>query len=292
MTLYAFWAMARPSQLIAVIVVTLTGMLVAHSHGHPISIHMAIFGLIALLPVAASIHYANEYADYDTDQLTQATPFSGGSGASHLVPRRWALIAAWVALTIGLLFAVACCFVHGLSLTAIGVLLIGAFGGWMYSLPPLKLAWRGWGELDNALLGGLLLMVYGYVLFAGRIDAVIVVAALPFTALVFANLLATTWPDRQADAQVGKYTLATQHHRHTLRRLYSLTLAIVVVSALLVYPAILPDDYWLLKLPVMPLLIWGWWHYTRSESPHPTVFAMITLMVAQLVAWGFVALTV
>jgi len=37
--------------------------------------------MAALLATAASVHYANEYADHRTDALTDRTPVSGGSEA-------------------------------------------------------------------------------------------------------------------------------------------------------------------------------------------------------------------
>ena len=40
---------------------------------------------------------------------------------------------------------------------AVHVLSLGAFFGWMYSVRPFALAWHGWGEVDNAALGGVLL---------------------------------------------------------------------------------------------------------------------------------------
>jgi 1,4-dihydroxy-2-naphthoate octaprenyltransferase len=38
-------------------------------------------GALALLSAAMAVHYANEYADAETDALTVRTPSSGGSGA-------------------------------------------------------------------------------------------------------------------------------------------------------------------------------------------------------------------
>jgi len=83
------------------------------------------------------------------------------------------------------------------------VLFAGAFLGWMYSLPPLALAWRGWGELDNALLGGVALPLYAYLVQSGELDRWVILIFIPFSMLVFINLLATTWTDRDADRSVG-----------------------------------------------------------------------------------------
>jgi 1,4-dihydroxy-2-naphthoate octaprenyltransferase len=122
--------------------------------GPPLDRQGYLGGLAALLLVAASIHYANEYADHETDALTDRTPFSGGGGAlvELPVPRRLARDAAAVTLVAGVGLAVAC-LLHGQTVLGIGVLLLGAVRGWQYSFPPLRLAWNGVGEVDNALLG-------------------------------------------------------------------------------------------------------------------------------------------
>lgn len=285
---WALWAMARPLQLLAVIAVALTGACVALASGAALDLAQLVGGMLALLPVAISIHYANEYADAETDSLTTRTPFSGGSGALVALPglRIWAgrLMVLWLLLG----FAIA--LLMQLSPGAILALGIGAVGGWMYSLPPLRLAWYGWGELTNALLGSTALMAYGYALLMGRADAFIVLASLPFTALVFINLLATTWPDRAADSRVGKRTLATRWTIPHLRRLYFSGVIFAVASLLILCQNTIPAVLHWKLLPVLPLLAWGMVAYTRRESPAPTVFAMIAAMSAQLLLWGGLAL--
>ncbi|NIS35092.1 MAG: prenyltransferase, partial [Actinobacteria bacterium] len=110
---------------------------------------------------------------------------------------------------VGLALAVGC-LLHGFAVPAIGVLVVGAVFGWQYSLPPLALAWRGVGEVDNAALGGLVLPAYGFAVAAGTVTVDALLATVPFATVVFLNLLDTTWPDRAADAAVGKRTLATR----------------------------------------------------------------------------------
>lgn len=286
-TIWAFWAMMRPLQLLAVLAVALTGAFAAIAQGATLKLPYLISGLLPLLAVAISIHYANEYADAETDTLTTRTPFSGGSGALVALPRlrKWAgrLMVFWLLLGLG--FAL----LLRLPTAVIGVLCLGAFGGWMYSLPPLCLAWNGWGEATNALLGGMTLMAYGYALLMQRIDDFVILASIPFTLLVFINLLATTWPDRIADAQVGKYTLATRWTVQRLRRLYLVAAVLAVSSTLILTQMTLPTAMHGALLLLLPLLLWGAMTYTRQESPAPTVFTMIAMMSAQLLVWGNVA---
>lgn len=73
--------MSRPAQLLLIALVYALGVAIAFAEGVALDVTELVVGLVALLPVAASVHYVNEYADYWSDRLTSRTPFSGGSGA-------------------------------------------------------------------------------------------------------------------------------------------------------------------------------------------------------------------
>ncbi len=151
-----FWRMARPTHLLLIAFVSLLGATMAMALGAAFDAQLLLFGLLVLLLVSSSVHYANEYADYETDAMTQRTLFSGGSGGlpGSTVPRRVALRAARVGLAAGSFIALFGWAAGVLNTTALFLLALGTFLGWMYSLPPLALAWKGWGELDNAVIGG------------------------------------------------------------------------------------------------------------------------------------------
>lgn len=286
----ALWGMARPLIMLSVILVYGAGGLIARAAEYPLNAQAFGWGLAALLFVALSIHYVNEYADYQTDALTRRTPFSGGSGVlpSGDVPRILALQAGWLTLILGVIIAMMGIFTGILTINTLIVLLIGAVGGWMYSLPPLKLAWRGWGEVDNALLGGMLLPLYGYTVQTGRIDGWVMLACLPFTLLVFINLLATTWADREADSHAGKYTLATRLPMLSLRVIYGAVALLCFILLILLAGQTLPQRVAISGFVALPLVVWGGLRYTRIHSPHPTVFAMIIFLLAQMLLWFWV----
>jgi 1,4-dihydroxy-2-naphthoate octaprenyltransferase len=283
-----YFRMSRPDQLLLVAAVYGWGVLVAlalpDAELDPVLI---VAGLVPVLFVSASIHYANEYADYETDALTVRTRFSGGSGVIQELhaPPMTALNAAWLSLIIGGLGALILVITGPLPLVTLPILALGAFGGWMYSLRPLALAWRGWGELTNAFLGGMLLPVIGYTVLTGRIDWKIILLTLPFALLALTNLLATTWPDRAADRQVGKFTLATRWSTRHLRRLYLLLWISAFVTVLLIHGRIMPPAICWATLLLLPVMIWASWAYTRQESPFPTVLLMLMYLAIQIIGW-------
>jgi 1,4-dihydroxy-2-naphthoate octaprenyltransferase len=289
----AVWALvlsSRPSQLLLIVLVYGLGVVIGVARGTPLDVDAAAAGVAVLLPVAASVHYANEYADYETDALTTRTPFSGGSGALQTldVERSLALRAAAASVLVGAAGAV-WCLSHGLEMAALAVLAVIAVFGWLYSVSRFALSRHGLGELDNAALGGLALPLYGFAVQTGRVAAGVVLACLPFALVVFVNLLETQWPDREADAATGKHTLVVRLSQSSLRIAYVAVAAAAVLSLPILAGPVLPPAVAAVSVVVVPLLAWGSVSYTRRETPFPAVAAMVLLAVVQLVAWSVVA---
>jgi 1,4-dihydroxy-2-naphthoate polyprenyltransferase len=302
--LWALWAAARPSQVALVLVVYLLGvglattgpsMVVAEPTADTSAaasrrlLASALSGAIALVPVAVTIHYANEYADSETDALTDRTPFSGGSGALVRtgLPASF-LRSATVAALATTAVVMAAVVLTGVPVGAV-VLLLTILGlGLAYSLPPPALVRRGVGEAVNATLGGIALPLYGVAVVATP-RATAVLAVVPFSLVVGCSLLATHWPDREADAATGKRTLAVRWSPARIRRAYAtLAVAAAVATAGAWIGGAFPDVVALAHLASAPFLVRGGVVLTRRRSPLPAVLAMVTLALATAVAWWWV----
>ena len=282
-----FFRMARPSQILLIALVFSWGILMALVRGTSWSSPSYLIGLGAAILISASIHFVNEYADYETDKLTVRTLYSGGSGAlqDSGLDKNLALRGAIPLVILGFTIAVLGLISGRLSRQALYILGLAAFFGWGYSLQPLKLAWRGWGELDNALLGAWLLPIYGYTVINQRVDSFIMAAAAPFAMLAFVNLLATHWADRQADRAVGKFTLVTKLSVPQLRILYLVTMlgAYAWVNWHSQYPPLVK----LSSLIVVPVSVWGFVRFTQQHNPAPSVIAMVAFLLVQIISWGY-----
>jgi 1,4-dihydroxy-2-naphthoate polyprenyltransferase len=287
LTILVLFKMSRPAQLLLLALVYIFGSVIALAMGNPSHREAFAAGLLAFIPTCASIHFANEYADFETDTLTDRTPFSGGSGAlpASGLPRWTALRAAWASLLIAGIVAFIGWEGELIPPPALAILALGAIFGWMYSLPPLALAWHGWGEVTNAFLGGVLAPVYAYTIQAGTVSLAIILACLPFGLLVFNNLLATQWPDRAADAAVGKRTLVTRWSTRRLRWLYLSAACIAFISLLIFQGSVFPRLVAWSSFLALPLVVWGMVAFTYRRSPFPSVAAMVVLLVVQTVAW-------
>jgi 1,4-dihydroxy-2-naphthoate octaprenyltransferase len=235
-------------------------------------------------------HYADEYADVDTDSLTRRTVFSGGSGVlpAGLLTPAWALGAALVfaILSAGL---TAWAVLSGSLPTHVGWIVgIGLVGGWFYSMPPLALEQRGLGELDNALLGGIFMPLMGYAVQTGRPDWQACLALLPFFFIVMAGLLGAHWPDRAADAAVGRRSLtyrlgerAPLAHKLFIVLAYGLTLLLV--------GRVLPGSVVIAIFLTLPASLWAALAYGRQESPVPSSLALAIFIAAGTAGWVLAA---
>ncbi|ERG88357.1 MAG: 1,4-dihydroxy-2-naphthoate octaprenyltransferase [halophilic archaeon J07HX5] len=304
--LWVLWAASRPDQLLLIGLLYTLGIGMATA-GSPIvagdATHLVqdgtldtalvsqIFvGALGLIAATLAIHYANEFADADTDALTDRTPFSGGSGAlvETGLPAASLRRPLAVACTLTVVVALGGVVTAGLPPDAAGLLLVALAVGVGYSLPPVALVRRGYGEPTNMLLGGLVLPVYGISVVASPRPAA-ALAVVPFTLLVGCNLLAVHWPDRNADAAVGKQTLAVRWPPARLRQAFAVLAAGAGAStAGLWLTETVPSAVAVAHLVPVPLLVWGWTTLTRDQSPLPAVAAMVVLAVTTTVAWWWV----
>lgn len=158
------------------------------------------FGVIDHLVIV----FANDYADREADaRNTTPTPFSGGSRVlpdGELAPR-----------TIGVLALAASAALLVLSVAAIGMapalpwLALAALALiFAYSYPPLRLSYRGGGELLQGLGVGVVLPLVGFVAQGGTLDATVVWPLAPTFVLGLAGNVLTSIPDGDADRAAGK----------------------------------------------------------------------------------------
>ena len=286
--LWGIIRMTRPIVLLSTFSSWFLGVGIAYGSGYQISYASFGFGLLSMLLVSSSIHLINEYADYETDALTQRTAYNGGSGVlpSGLVPRSWALYSAYGTMIAGYLLQYVA-ISRGLHpSSALSLAIMGTVGGWIYSIPP-RLAWRGLGELWNTILGAWLLPYYGFVQMSGIDTRGVLITILPVTLFAFNNMLAVTWPDRVADKKVGKLTLATRFAPGTLKTLHGLCTGLSLVLLLVIG---LPRIVVLVSLISYPLMVLGWKSYGVKEISGETIWGLYLLIVGQTLAWFYLGI--
>ena len=172
---------------------------------------------LLLLAVLAgfSIHlvtaFVNDAADVATDAHNRLrTPFSGGSGVivDGLLSRSRMLTAAGLAALSSFLPASAMVFLLHAHWGVFLFVAAGLISGAGYSLPPLKVSYRGGGELLVLVAVAVGLVWAGYFVQAGPSQTPLLwLLSAPVGLAVFSLITVTQFPDRDADRKAGKRSL-------------------------------------------------------------------------------------
>lgn len=263
------------------------------AHGHfstSLCVLLALYGLAMQLFIV----FLNDWADRKADALNETpTLFSGGSRVlvdQRLEPGvllRAGLLAGGAVLALGLLLALA----HARPLAPFlfigGLLLL-----WSYSLPPLRLNYRGGGELLQALGVGCILPVAGFYIQTGHLPGLIPSEnPLSLIALIAAYIylqttaaIAFTLPDREADRRAGKRTLAALLG---VQRAATIAIALGLLTHLFLYTSDAPRA--VLYLPSIPLAGALFLLPTSAQSARATLW-LTGLLIAPAVVFALAAL--
>lgn len=196
----------RPFSFTASIIPVLVGGACALLVGgfSPLAFVLCLGGSVAL---QAGTNLVNDYYDYRL-----GADHSGSLGPSRVIQEGW--LAPRTVLVGGLLFFTiggAAGFVL-MSLAGWPILLLGSIGvplAYGYTAPPLKLAYRGLGELNVFVLMGPLMVLGGFLVHRAAGLGVALTASMPIGCLVAAILHCNNIRDLDDDRALGKQTLAT-----------------------------------------------------------------------------------
>ncbi|MEZ5740613.1 MAG: prenyltransferase [Burkholderiaceae bacterium] len=234
--LLAVWRAMRPPFLLLTLASVLLGWgTVAASLPDPLPGRLFIV-LVGAICAHISVNALNEYLDYRSglDLRTEATPFSGGSKALVIEPRALTLVglAAALSLAVTILSGLWLVAQTGMALVPIGiagVMIIVTYTSWLNRQPWLCLVAPG-------LAFGPLMVVGSALALSGTPSASVwLAAAVPF---FLANnlLLLNQWPDRIADASVGRRHFPIAYGEQASLRVYALSAAgagIAIVAGVL-----------------------------------------------------------
>ncbi len=223
--------------VLAVIPTFLVGTLFAILHGASFLLSNFLWGFSILFIIEIAASFANDYFDYDSDAFNQQFGFSGGSGVLLRYPElrpfaHWTSISLMVfAIILTSLFT----WFASFPLWTIGYILVAVFFCWFYTAPPLKLVYRGLGELPH-FLAAVMFPAWGYLLMTKTIDIPLLIFATPFGILGLTVILNFEIPDREADIYAGKKNFIVSFGRPAsflvINCLYFLGFCLFVVFAL------------------------------------------------------------
>jgi len=167
-------------------------------------------GAVALALIHLGVNLWNDFWDERLGSDVRShlpTAWSGGSRPTQrgLISPRRVLCASILLVVVGCgtgIYLVATGGGHGVFWTG----MVGVALGLGYSVPPARLAWRGWGEFAVGLAFGPVVMFGAHWLVAGELTAAVLWVALGAGLMTALVLLVNEFPDRAADRQAGKRT--------------------------------------------------------------------------------------
>jgi 1,4-dihydroxy-2-naphthoate octaprenyltransferase len=248
---------ARPLAAANVAVPLILGQALAYAaHGR---FSWSLFGTIGLLGVLDQLFivFANDFADRDADAINPSPTFvSGGSRVIQegKLPAQALRKAAWLMLGAMMLLALWVAIMHArwwLPLLVLG----GAVLLWAYSFPPLRLSFRGHGEVLQGLGVGVILPIIGFYVQAGSFAALPWLGLLPCFLLGHVSNLLTALPDYPGDRAAEKRTYPVRFGQFVARR-HALELSAIAIGfGWLVVPHL---PWWgvalIIAVPMIPIL--------------------------------------
>ncbi|KAA0009994.1 prenyltransferase [Billgrantia pellis] len=228
----------------------------AWADGHAVARLDVMLVLIGALLAHAAVNLFNEHHDFHTglDDMTERTPFSGGSGALPERPEAAGTVRAAALACVAGVVGIGIWFVWRvgpvmLVYGMLGLALVIAYTGWLTRRPWLCLLAPGAGF-------GLLMVLGAYQALTGTLSATAMAASLPPTLMVSALLLINQLPDIEPDRRVGRDHLAIRLGARGAARLAATLLAVAFGLVPLAWLAgALPNTAWLIGL-ALPALVW------------------------------------
>ncbi len=243
------WRVADPKITLASVASMLLG-LAAAAHDGPVRWGALLATVLGIFCLEAAKNASGELFDFDSGTDLRVaeedrSPFSGGKRV--LVDGLWTRTQT-IAVA-GAFYAAGAVFGLFLAIREPAVLWIGLLGAalaYFYHAPPLKLAYRGLGELAVFLTYGPLLCAGAYVVQRGEVPFRVVLLAVPVGLVIAAFLFINEFPDARADAASGKRTLVVRLGRPLAAQAFAL-FPIAAFGCLFLLPFVtaLPRGVWL-----------------------------------------------
>ena len=251
-----FWRLADPKISLTSVASIYIGAAIAASES-AFSLTWLLVLLVAFFAIEVAKNAWGDVFDYDsgTDQAVapeDRTAFSGGKRVlvDNLLTRgqTWAMAAGFTLA--GLVAGAAIVFLREPMALWIG--LAGFILGWSYHGPPLRLAYRGLGELDVVVCYGPLIALSTYLVLAHRLSWEVFWLSLPLGLIIAAFLWVNEFPDYLADRAHGKRNLVVRLGRkrasHVLPWIYVAAFAILTALPLAGFPTTILFG-WLAAVP-------------------------------------------
>ena len=191
------------------------GALFAVLTGAKLEINKFLLGYLILFLGHLSVSYSNDYFDFDADKLGEKTNVSGGSGILQMNPslrnisKLIAISLILISIILGFIFTIK----YNYPWIFLGYVIFGNLLGWFYTAPPIRLSYRGLGEISTMIAIGLIVPGMGYYVMKGLIDINYLLFTIPLLMYGIYFILSVEIPDMETDTASGKKGFVTKNGR-------------------------------------------------------------------------------
>lgn len=241
-----------------------------------------IFFSLVFLHIGTNL--ANDYFDYryGADSLNRSsTKFSGGSRSiqnKEILPRSVLKMSISFFVFGGVLGIYIAIIVDNWWTYILGT--FGLLSGYFYTAGPIRLAYRGLGEIFIALNLGPLITIGTFLVLTGSISYEVIFASVPLGILMFCMIILNQFPDYSSDKKAGKKGIVVRIGKLNSLRLYAFSIIFLYLLMLVcILLNIFPATLWIIFLTVpFSLKIIKKGYETYSSKKFVTVMMMNILL--------------
>jgi len=252
-----FWQLADIKIWIASTVPMIVGAALAYGITGRIHLYWLIVSMIGIYCIEIGKNAVNEIVDYisGVDRFVtpkNRTPVSGGKKTSvdgKLTLFETGLIAVF---TFGLAGLIGLYIVFFRERSVLYVGLAGVIISIIYSVPPFKLSYRGFGEVAVGVTFGPLILSGMYLVMANSFDIRAILVSIPIGLLIANVLWINQFPDYEADMQGGKKNWVVRLGKKRSVKVYQWIFTAAYVCFLLM-SILLKNWLWLLGFLTVPI---------------------------------------
>ena len=252
-----FWRLADPKISLASFASMFLGACAAAAAG-PVDYGWLAITVLGIFAIEVAKNASGEIFDFNSgdDQAVRTedrSPFSGGKRVlvDGVLTKNQTAGIAIVCYMLGTLAGLAIVVLREPSVLWLGVL--GVALAFFYHSPPIKLSYRGLGELAVAISYGPLICLGTYLVQRGEISQGVIFVSVLLGLLIAPFLLINEFPDYHADQAAGKRTLVVRLGRKNASRLFSVVVALPFLGLLVPFMNF-PITIWLGFIASAPAL--------------------------------------
>ncbi len=293
------WHLVDPKISLASMASLFLGACVAAAEGplHWGWLALTVFGVFC---IEVAKNASGEIFDFDSGAdpgvaREDLTPFSGGKRVlvEALLTRGQTIGIAGVTYLLGIAIGMVIVLYREPMVLWLGIIGVGA--AYSYNGFPLKLAYRGLGELTVAFCYGPLICSGTYLVQQGTLTLPVIALSLPLGLLIGAFLWINEFPDIHADRQANKKTLVVRLGTRQASRVFVI---ILVTAAILLAELPLfgfPKSIWLAGIAIPPAFMAArrlWVDYDKAQRLVPAQAQTLLAFVLFAVGGGIGLLVV